>query len=208
MTKIKICGLTRKEDIIAVNYFLPEYIGFVFCASRRQVTPKLARSLKNDLDSRIQAVGVFVNEPVSSVVELCRTGIIDVVQLHGDESEAYIMLLKNRISCPVIKAVRVQSSEQIRQAEKLPCDYLLLDTYQQGQYGGSGKMFDYAIIPELARQYFVAGGLDIGNIEQVIRKSNPYGVDISSGIETDGIKDKDKIKKIIQKVRSLGYMRR
>jgi phosphoribosylanthranilate isomerase len=124
------------------------------------------------------------------------------VQLHGDESETYIRQLKDQIDCPVIKAVRVQSAEQIRQAEKLPCDLLLLDTYQKGQYGGSGKMFDYALIPTLQKRFFLAGGLDSSNIAQAIRACNPYGVDISSGMETDGLKDESKIRQIIQTVRN------
>lgn len=204
MTKIKICGLTRKEDIESVNRWLPDYIGFVFCESRRQVTPEQAGLLKAGLDSRIKAVGVFVNEPVISIVKLCNTGVIDVVQLHGDESEEYIRELKNQIDCPVIKAVRVKSAEQIWQAEKLSCDLLLLDTYQKEQYGGSGKTFDYSMIPFLQKRFFLAGGLENSNIVQAIEKCNPYGVDISSGVETDGLKDENKIRQIIQTVRSIG----
>lgn len=204
MTKIKICGLTRKEDIESVNRWLPDYIGFVFCESRRQVTPEQAGLLKAGLDSRIKAVGVFVNEPVISIVKLCNTGVIDVVQLHGDESEEYIRELKNQIDCPVIKAVRVKSAEQIWQAEKLSCDLLLLDTYQKEQYGGSGKTFDYSMIPFLQKRFFLAGGLENSNIAQAIEKCNPYGVDISSGVETDGLKDENKIRQIIQTVRSIG----
>ena len=203
MTKIKICGLTRKEDIESINRWRPDYIGFVFCASRRQVTPEQAGFLKAGLDDRIKAAGIFVNEPVISIIELCNTGVIDVVQLHGDEDEAYIKTLKDQIECPVIKAVRMQSAGQVLQAEKLSCEFLLLDTYQKGQYGGSGKMFDYAMIPILQKRFFIAGGLNSSNIAQAIRACNPYGVDISSGVETNGIKDEGKIKEIIQTVRSL-----
>lgn len=203
MTRIKICGLIRKEDIESVNRWLPDYIGFVFCESRRQVTPKQAGLLKAGLDDRIKAAGVFVNEPLNSIIQLCQNGIIDVVQLHGDESEAYIRELKEQIDCPVVKAVRVRSSEQIRQAENLSCDLLLLDTYQKGQYGGSGKTFDYALIPNLQKSFFLAGGLDNSNIAQAISACHPYGVDISSGVETDGLKDDVKIRQIIQTIRSL-----
>lgn len=204
MTKIKICGLTRKDDIESVNCWMPDYIGFVFCESRRQVTPEQAGLLKAGLDSRIKAVGVFVNEPVLSIVKLCNTGVIDVVQLHGDESEEYIRELKDQIDCPVIKAVRVQSAEQIRQAEKLSCDLILLDTYQKTQYGGSGKTFDYSMIPFLQKRFFLAGGLENSNIAQAVEKCNPYGVDIGSGVETNGLKDENKIRQIIQTVRGLG----
>jgi len=203
MTKIKICGLTRKEDIQSVNRWLPDYIGFVFGVSRRQVTPGQASILKAGLDSRIKAVGVFVNEPVLSIVRLCNTGVIDLVQLHGDENDIYIRKLKDQIACPVIKALRVQSAEQVLKAEKLSCDLLLLDTYQKGKYGGSGKTFDYSMIPILQKRFFLAGGLENSNIEQAIKKCNPYGVDISSGVETDDLKDEDKIRHIIQTVRSL-----
>jgi phosphoribosylanthranilate isomerase len=203
MTKIKICGLTRREDIETVNRWLPDYAGFVFAQSRRQVTPEQAALLKADLDPRIKAVGVFVNAPVSSIVKLCNTGVIDVVQLHGDESEAYIKELKEQIDSPVIKAVRVQSAEQVQQAEQLSCDLLLLDTYQKGEYGGSGQTFDHALIPDLQKRFFLAGGLENNNIARAIKRCKPYGVDISSGVETDGLKDEGKIKRIIQTVRSL-----
>ncbi|HCF71527.1 MAG TPA: N-(5'-phosphoribosyl)anthranilate isomerase [Syntrophomonas sp.] len=203
MTKIKICGLTRQEDVESVNRWLPDYTGFVFSPSRRQVTPEQAGRLKAELDPRIKAVGVFVNEPVSLTVKLCRAGVIDAVQLHGDESETYIRKLKDQINCPLIKAVRVQNTEQVLQAGKLSVDLLLLDTYQKGQYGGSGKTFDYELIPNLQKRYFLAGGLKNSNIVQAIRKCKPYGVDISSGVETDSLKDDDKIREIICTVRSL-----
>lgn len=204
MIKIKICGLTRKEDIEAVNRWLPDCAGFVFARSRRRVTPEQAAVLKAALDPRIKAVGVFVNEPLPSIVRLCDSGVIDMAQLHGDESAAYIRKLKEQIDIPLIKTVRVRCAEQVRQAEKLSCDLLLLDTYQKGQYGGVGKTFDYGLIPFLQKRFFLAGGLDNSNIAQAIRKCNPYGVDLSSGVETGGIKDEDKIRRIVQKVRSLG----
>ena len=203
MTRIKICGLTQNADVEAVNHWLPDYIGFVFAPSRRRVTPEAASLLRAGLDERIQVVGVFVNEAVSAVATLCDAGVIDAVQLHGDEDEVYIESLRDRISCPVIKAVRVRSPEQILQAEKLPCDFLLLDTFQQGQYGGSGKTFDYSQIPPLRKSFFLAGGLDLGNIVQAVATCLPYGVDVSSGVETDGSKDREKIRRIIQAVRNL-----
>ena len=157
MIKIKICGLTRKEDIEAVNRWLPDCAGFVFARSRRRVTPEQAAVLKAALDPRIKAVGVFVNEPLPSIVRLCDSGVIDMAQLHGDESAAYIRKLKEQIDIPLIKTVRVRCAEQVRQAEKLSCDLLLLDTYQKGQYGGVGKTFDYALIPFLQKRFFLAG---------------------------------------------------
>ena len=202
MTRIKICGLTRREDIESVNRWLPDYIGFVFCPSRRQVTAEQAGRLKAALDSRIKAVGVFVNAPVGSIVNLCTSRVIDLVQLHGDENEGYVEELKHKIDCPLIKAVRVQSPAQVLQAEQLPCDLLLLDAYQKDQYGGSGKSFDYAMIPALKKPFILAGGLEGSSIIQAIGRGRPYGVDVSSGVETDGVKDDVKIKAIIRNVRN------
>lgn len=204
MTQIKICGLTREEDIAAVNRWRPDYVGFVFANSRRRVTPEQARHLKYGLDPHIKTVGVFINEPVQSIIDLCETGVIEGVQLHGDETEEFIRALKQKTLCPVIKAVRVQSTEQILEAEKLPCDLLLLDTYQKGQYGGSGKTFDRALIPPLHKPFFLAGGLESSNILQAIEESHPFGVDVSSGVETEGVKDENKIRKIIEMIRTIG----
>ena len=204
MTKIKICGLTRAEDIMAVNRHLPDYVGFVFAASRRQTKPEQARRLKAGLDSRIKVVGVFVNEPLDNIASLCGAGIIDLVQLHGDESRDYIQALKEKIACPVIKAVRVQNPEQILEAQEMCSDLLLLDTHQPGQYGGSGQTFDWGLIPELHKPFFLAGGLEIGNIEEAIRECHPFGVDVSSGVETAGFKDDNKIRQIIAVIRNIG----
>lgn len=200
--KIKICGLTRKEDIESVNRWLPDYAGFVFCPGRRQVTFSQARELRKSLEQRIKAVGVFVNESIEFIERLYNSGIIDLVQLHGDESPGYAAELKNRIGCPIIKAVRVISTEQILKHDKYPCDMILLDTYIEGCYGGSGKTFEYSVIPRLKKRFFVAGGLNEGNITQAIEQCAPYGVDISSGVELNGVKNDDKIRKIINIVRS------
>lgn len=205
LTKIKICGLTRQEDVDIVNNYCPDYIGFVFAKSRRRVSFDHACYLKSSLNSNIKTAGVFVNQPILFIVELVRQGIVDVVQLHGDENEEYINNLKQRVNCPVIKAVRVNSTEQILKAQKLPCDMLLLDSYQSGKSGGTGKTFDHSLIPPLKKPYFLAGGLNSKNIRDVILKYRPFGVDISSGVETNGIKDKNKIKQVIQTVLELNY---
>lgn len=202
MTKIKLCGLKRIEDIEYVNQYQPDYIGFVFARSSRFIDDTVALQLKHKLDERIQAVGVFVNEPMEHIVSLCRNKVIDVVQLHGDEDEAYISKLKEFISNPIIKAIRVQSREQIKAAQSLPVDYLLLDTYQKAQYGGSGIAFDHRIIPKCSKPFFLAGGLNKENIVTAIKDSNPYCIDVSSGVETDGVKDEEKIKEIIGMVRN------
>jgi phosphoribosylanthranilate isomerase len=204
MTKIKICGLTTLADIEAVNRWLPDYIGLVFCPSRRQVTAGQAMRLKEALDRRIKVVGVFVNSPWQHIVNLYKGGVIDAVQLHGDEDYAYMARLRENIDCPVIKAVRVRCSQHILQAEKLPCDMLLLDSFCKGQYGGSGTTFDHQLIPHLSKPFILAGGLNTGNIAQAIERCGPFAVDVSSGAETDGKKDEDKIRRIIMTVRGSG----
>lgn len=204
MSKIKICGLRSTSDIKYVNNFKPDYIGFIFAESKRKVTKEKAIELKSDLDTRIKTVGVFVNEPMENIVSLCNEKIIDLVQLHGDEDEAYIIKLRKQISNPIIKAIRVQTMEQVLKAEALPVDYLLLDTYNKNEYGGSGIAFNWELIPHLEKPYFLAGGLNKDNIQQAISTCLPYALDISSGVETDGIKDELKIKEVIHIVRTYG----
>lgn len=206
MTKIKICGLFRQRDIDIVNEALPDYIGFVFAESRRRVTPEHAALLKAKLDPRIKAVGVFVNSKIGEVAELMNAGIIDLVQLHGGEDAAYIHELTRRSRCPVIKAVRVQSAAQVLAAEALPCDYLLLDAYHKDVCGGTGTSFDYTLIPRLTKPYFLAGGLNAGNVNKAL-ELQPYCLDISSGVETDGVKDAVKIKEMTRIIRNEGYGR-
>lgn len=203
MIRIKICGLTSQTDVESVNRYLPDYAGFVMAESRRRVPSARAEQLKQKLDPRIKAVGVFVNENLPIIIDLCLRGIIDVVQLHGDESETYIHQLKQSIRCPVIKAVRVQNAGQITAADRLPADFLLLDTHQPDQYGGSGQTFDWGIIPSLTKPYFLAGGLNAGNMKSAISTCHPFGVDISSGVETDRTKDEAKIREVIAMIRAL-----
>jgi phosphoribosylanthranilate isomerase len=200
MTKIKICGLTRQWDISIVNQVLPEYVGFVFAESRRRVAKEQAAAMKERLDPRIKAVGVFVNTGPNWIAELVSDGIVDLVQLHGDEDAAYIAALKKMITCPIIKAVRVQSPAQVSEAESLICDYLLLDAFKADAYGGTGTSFDYGLIPKLTKPYFLAGGLNTENIKQAL-EVHPYCVDISSGVEINGVKDAGKIREIVKIVR-------
>lgn len=203
MTKVKICGLTRLEDIRTANQFHPDYIGFVFAKSRRQIDAETARKLKSALDDSIKAVGVFVDEEIDVIQSLVQENIIDAVQLHGNENAEYIAALRRKISVPIIKAVPVQSCEQVLTASCFPCDYLLLDTYVPGTQGGSGKRFDWDMIPPIQKPYFLAGGLDSRNAAEAIRKLHPYCVDVSSGVETDGHKDSSKMAEFINKVRSV-----
>ena len=170
MIKVKICGLKRLEDIEIINEYQPEYIGFVFAHTKRYVEKETARKLRNALNPEIQAVGVFVNEDISVIEELCREQIIQLVQLHGDEDLSYIEQLRKCVKQPIIKAVRVRNREQLLEAEKLPVEYLLLDTYVKGIYGGSGQEFDKTLIPELKKPYFLAGGLNDGNVRKNIEE--------------------------------------
>lgn len=203
MTKIKICGLRRYEDIETVNLINPDYIGFVFAKSRRQISVKEAGALKERLKPNIKAVGVFVNEEVSKILESLKDGIIDLVQLHGDEDMEYIKYLTSCTEAQIIKAVRVKDQESLSNIKQIPSDYLLFDTYLNDHYGGSGEPFDWNLLSYSERQYFLAGGINSKNVEAAIRLTRPFGIDVSSGVETDGYKDKEKIINFVEKVRAI-----
>ncbi|MFT4144248.1 MAG: phosphoribosylanthranilate isomerase [Mobilitalea sp.] len=203
MTKIKICGLRRQEDIESVNLAEPDYVGFVFTKSKRQISAKEAGTLKARLNPNIQAVGVFVNEEISKILELVKEGIIDLVQLHGDEDAEYIKHLASCTTAQIIKAIRVKDQESLNNIKQIPVDYLLFDTYRNDHYGGSGERFDWSLISYSERRYFLAGGINIENAEMAIRLTKPYGIDISSGVETDGYKDREKIINFVKKVRAI-----
>ena len=132
-----------------------------------------------------------------------QANVLDAIQLHGHENAAYIEHLRAMTSVPIIKAVRVQSSEQILSCSRMPCDYLLLDTYVRGERGGSGKSFDWSIIPDMQKPYFLAGGLDSQNVLKAVKTLHPYCVDVSSGVETNGAKDSVKMAEFIKQVRSV-----
>jgi phosphoribosylanthranilate isomerase len=205
MSKIKICGITRAEDIAAVNAARPDYIGFVFVwTSRRYVTPEQAAVLRGSLSPGIQAAGVFAGEPAENIISLFDSGVIDLVQLHGGEDSRYIEDLRSRSCVPIIKAVSVSSADDIARAAATPADYVLLD---HGT-GGTGNAFDWRWLGGAAsggrlrtgRPFFLAGGINAGNIESALALK-PYAVDVSSGAETDGIKDAAKISVLVGKVR-------
>lgn len=193
MTKIKFCGLRTLEDIDAANKILPEYVGFVFTPkSKRYVAPAQAIELRNALDKKIAAVGVFVNENVSTVAELLNAGIIDAAQLHGNETDDYIKNLRGLTGKPIIKAFQ---ADNIAAAELSLADYVLLDSG-----AGGGKVFDWTQI-NLRREYFLAGGLTVDNVGAAIELLHPFAVDVSSGIETDGRKDFNKMATFAEVVR-------
>ncbi|MBQ7980911.1 MAG: phosphoribosylanthranilate isomerase [Oscillospiraceae bacterium] len=197
MTKIKLCGLTRPCDIEYVNELLPEYIGFVFAPkSRRYISPEKAEVLREHLDDRITPVGVFVDEKIEIIADLIKRKIIDIVQLHGNESEQYIEDLRRVIDCPVIKAFRIESEADIVSANNSSADYVLLDSG-----GGTGKVFDHSLLKDIARPYFLAGGLTPENVETAVKQLKSFAVDVSSSLETDGFKDKIKMTAFVNAVR-------
>lgn len=209
MSRLKICGLKRPEDIDYVNEHLPDYIGFVFAKSARQVTDGQALELKKRLEPGILSVGVFVNGEMDRIVSLLEAGIIDLIQLHGQESIGYVKRLQKETGRlrtkergRIIKAIRVLTLEDVEKGLDYPADYLLFDTYKKGQYGGSGECFDWQLLKGIDRPFFLAGGLKAENIENALEMVNPYCLDLSSGVETAGVKDAKKIKNVVEKVRN------
>lgn len=197
MTKIKLCGLTRPCDIEYANELLPEYIGFVFAPkSRRYVSHENAKRLRTLLDGRINPVGVFVNDKIEVIADLVNRNIIDMVQLHGNEDEEYVNNLRKAVDCPIIKAYRIESENDIISANSSSADYILLDSG-----GGTGTVFDHSLIQGIARPYFLAGGLTPENVLTAMNELHPFAVDASSSLETEGFKDKNKMTAFVKAVR-------
>ena len=200
-TRIKICGLTRPEDIQAVNEAKPDFCGFIveFPKSRRNVTVDQLWKLREKLDENILPAGVFVNAPVELPAQLLNEGTIALAQLHGQEDEEYITRLKGMTDQLLIKAFSIKTEEDVEQALRSGADYILLD---QGA-GGTGETFDWNLVPSIKRPWFLAGGLGCDNLESAIHLLHPWAVDLSSSVETDGHKDPDKILKAVQAVRNI-----
>lgn len=198
MTKVKICGIKRIEDVAYVNTYKPDYIGFIFVPGRkRTITFEQAQLLKARLDSNINAVGVFIDAPIEEVVHLLQAGVIDTVQLHGHEDAEYVKSLREAYSDVVIvKAFVIKCAQDLEQAKGFPCDYLLLD----GGIG-QGEVFDWSLIDSVDKPFFLAGGLSADNVAEAIATVHPFAVDVSSNVETDGCKDSKKIKQFIEAVR-------
>lgn len=197
MTKIKMCGLRRPEDIEFANRVKPDYIGYVFAEkSKRYIAPEKAAELTKLLDGDIVPVGVFVDETMENVIAAVKMGAVKMVQLHGSESEDFVSELKSR-GIPVIKAFQVGAAEDIAAAERSCADMVLLDSGK-----GSGQTFDWSLIGSIRRPYLLAGGITAENAAQAIRQLRPFGVDASSCLETDGFKDIAKMKAFAQAVRS------
>lgn len=214
MIKVKLCGIKTAEDTEIVNCFKPDYAGIIFYPkSKRYVTDADAGKLRNELDKTIPVVGVFVDDEISHIADLYNAGIIQVIQLHGNEDAEYISKLRTALPkksttqmsimedfgerVPIIKAVRVKDGTEIKPAEETDCDMLLLDNYDPNLAGGTGKRFDLSLIPKINKPFFVAGGIDADNVKEVLTQSVPYGIDVSSSIETDGHKDWKKVEKLM-----------
>lgn len=195
--KIKICGLCRDEDIDYANQVQPDYAGFVFAKSRRQITEEQAIRFREKLLPQIQTVGVFVNAPAEEIIAYLTDGIIDMAQLHGDETEEDIQYIKAVTHKPVIKAVKVRHRYDVEAWLDSEADYLLFDSG-----AGSGETFDWELLAGVDREYFLAGGLQPDNLERAMEAVEAYAIDLSSGVETDGVKDFAKMQKVVQTVRA------
>ena len=201
--KIKTCGLFREEDINYANELKPDYIGFVFAESKRKVGVEKAYNLKKKLDKEIKSVGVFVNDNLDFILNLIREKIIDIIQLHGNEDNDFLDNLKTKTNAKIIKFIPVENADSILNSLNIFSDFILLDNLK----GGVGKTFNWNYLKEafelnkkfievFNKKYFLAGGLNKENINEAL-KFNPYCVDLSGGLETDGIKDFEKMKYII-----------
>ncbi|MCR5397153.1 MAG: phosphoribosylanthranilate isomerase [Lachnospiraceae bacterium] len=194
-TRIKVCGLKSMEDVGIMNEFLPDYCGFIidFPSSHRSITKQVAENLSKELNPRIKTVGVFVNSPVEDVIELLNRGVIQIAQLHGNEDEDYIHEVQAKTNKQVIKAIIVRDEFDVLRGKSSPADYILLDGGK-----GSGDVFDWSLIMDIKRDFFLAGGLREDNLKKAIQTLHPYGVDLSSSLETDGKKDREKIQRIMK----------
>lgn len=199
MTFIKLCGLSRVCDIETANELKPQYIGFVFAQkSKRYVSPEKASKLKSILSPEIKSVGVFVDEKPEIIARLLSDGVVDIAQLHGREDESYIKHLRTLTDKPIIKAFRIETAKDMEEVNISTADYVLLDSG-----AGTGNVFDWQLIQGINRPYFLAGGLGVDNVENAVKTLHPFAVDVSSGIEADGLKDKTKMTAFVSAVRKV-----
>ena len=211
--KVKMCGISKVETIPAVVEAKPDYMGLVFAPSKRQVTVEQAKILIEELHKQcinhydtkvVKTVGVFVNETLDNLVRIADTANLDAVQLHGDEDEAFIQSLKERTNVEVWKAVQIRSAADVEKWIDSSADMLLFDAYHKDERGGTGEVFDWSSLDAFERPFMLAGGIDSTNVARAIRTVRPYGIDISSGIETNGVKDDEKITAFTKIVKSIG----
>ena len=218
--KVKMCGISKVETIPAVVEAKPDYMGLVFAPSKRQVTVEQAKILieelhrgyakkygsdtEHDKNDTIKTVGVFVNETVDNLVTIANEANLDAVQLHGDEDEAFIQSLKERTNVEVWKAIQIRTAADTEKWIDSSADMLLFDAYHKDERGGTGEVFDWSSLDAFERPFMLAGGIDSTNVARAIRTVRPYGIDISSGIETNGVKDDEKITAFTKIVKSIG----
>ena len=210
--KVKMCGISKVETIPAIVDAKPDYMGLVFAPSKRQVTVEQAKILVEELHKQyavrynsetIKTVGVFVNETVENLLKIAEEVKLDVIQLHGDEDESFIQILKEQSNVEVWKAVQVRSAADAEKWIDSSADMLLFDAYHKDERGGTGEVFDWSSLDEFERPFMLAGGIDSTNVARAIRTVRPYGIDISSGIETEGVKDDEKMKAFTNIVRTI-----
>lgn len=217
--KVKMCGISKVETIPAVVDAKPDYMGLVFAPSKRQVTVEQAKTLAEELHKQyaarynsgadqsdtdeIKTVGVFVNETLDNLVTIAEKVHLDAVQLHGDEDETFIQSLKECTNIEVWKAVQIRSAADAEKWIDSSADMLLFDAYHKDERGGTGEVFDWSALDEFERPFMLAGGIDSTNVARAIRTVRPYGIDISSGIETEGVKDNEKMKAFTNIVRTI-----
>ncbi|MCR5059402.1 MAG: phosphoribosylanthranilate isomerase [Saccharofermentans sp.] len=196
---IKICGLMEEKDILCVNELLPDLVGFMFWKpSKRYITPGKARGFRELLDPRVKAVGVFLDQNIEEVEDIAKSGVIDIVQLHGSESDEYIEQIKKETGLPVIKAFPVAKGADADTINRSAADMVLIDSGR----GGTGELFNWEFLKDIKRDYFLAGGLSPENAGEAV-KTGAYGLDVSSGVETEGKKDAEKIRRFITTVRGV-----
>jgi phosphoribosylanthranilate isomerase len=198
---VKICGLKTRDEIDIVNQFPISYAGFIFAPSKRQVTTRQAKELMHSLRKDIKKVGVFVNSPIEEVLRAVKACKLDVIQLHGDESVDYIQ----QIPCKVWKTISMKDASSLKQVELYGdvVDGLLFETHHEGMRGGSGKAFDWSLLekrPKLEASLILAGGLSPENIGQAIDMVKPDVVDVNSGLEVNGYKSYERIKKLFEEL--------
>ena len=202
MSELKICGLRRFEDISYVNEFVPDYAGFILSKPFwRSIDINMLSQLTERLSKRIKSVGVFVNEEIETIMPFSK--YLNVIQLHGDEDNKYIKLLKKQADCEIWKAVRPQTTEEINKACLLDADKLLIDSFSKNSVGGTGKVGNWDIIKhaEIKKPFFLAGGISADNVTDAINTLKPFGIDVSSSVETDRKKDREKIKNLVDKIK-------
>ena len=203
--KVKMCGISKVDTIPAIVEAKPDYMGLVFAPSKRQVTVEQAKTLVDELHKHyeIKTVGVFVNETIENLLKIAEEVKLDVIQLHGDEDESFIQTLKEQSNVEVWKAVQVRSAADAEKWIDSSADMLLFDAYHKDERGGTGEVFDWSSLDAFERPFMLAGGMDSTNVARAIRTVRPYGIDISSGIETEGVKDDEKIKAFTHIVRTI-----